>query len=183
MHPKRDVAIFVGWVFAYSLLLSAVVTWLPRVGGYAPTDSLIVIAVVSVMLGARGVSWRRKLGYVVRDLGRLRCGRLCLRLLGAQAVGEERFRCRSARVCRGRRLLRLQSWVPRGSTAALRGPGPVGAVGEAIESLGETDGSAPSEKVMPHWWGRPIPSQALTCLARACILERGQPRHSGALAR
>jgi hypothetical protein len=68
MQPRRDVAIFAGSVLAYSVLFSAIVWTLPRTHGFNPHDALITIPVVSVILSARGASWRRRLTYAGLDV-------------------------------------------------------------------------------------------------------------------
>lgn len=70
MRRPPDVSVFVGSVIAYSVLLSAVVWSLPGLRGvFYPHNSLIVIPVVSVILSARGVPWRRRLSYAGAILG------------------------------------------------------------------------------------------------------------------
>jgi hypothetical protein len=68
MQQKRDVVIFMASVLLFSLLLSAVAWMLPKIN-YNPSDTLIVIAVASVILSARGASWRRRLLYSGLVLG------------------------------------------------------------------------------------------------------------------
>jgi hypothetical protein len=69
MRPTRDVSIFVGSAIAYSIGLSLLAWSLPRLFGYKPSDSLIVISVASAILAARGAPYRRKLLYAGVVLG------------------------------------------------------------------------------------------------------------------
>ncbi len=62
MRSRHDTMAFVASVALVSVALSAVVWALPRTL-YNPADLLIVIPVVSIILSARGASWRRKLLY------------------------------------------------------------------------------------------------------------------------
>jgi len=69
MQRPRDLTIFVVSVLIYSLVLSAGLAVLPNLPGYSKTSPFIAIAIASVMLGARGVSWRRRLAYAGVVLG------------------------------------------------------------------------------------------------------------------
>jgi hypothetical protein len=60
MPPKRDLLVFLVWVFFYSVVLSAIAWMLPKIN-WNPADALIVIPVVAVILSARGATWRRRL--------------------------------------------------------------------------------------------------------------------------
>jgi len=62
MRRLPDVPVFVCLVVAYSLALTAMVWFVPGLRGvFYPRNSLIVVPVVSVILSARAVSWRRRL--------------------------------------------------------------------------------------------------------------------------
>jgi hypothetical protein len=58
-----DVFVFAVSVILWALLLSAVTAFVPGLPGYGRSDSLIVIPVASVMLSARGATWKRRLLY------------------------------------------------------------------------------------------------------------------------
>lgn len=68
MREHRDVALFAGSVLLYAILLSAIAWGLPRTH-YNPSDALIAIPVASVILSARGASWRRRLLYAGLVIG------------------------------------------------------------------------------------------------------------------
>lgn len=63
MQRARDIGLFAGIALAYSLAVGALVQ--PTFGG----NSLVAVAVASVMLSARGVRWGRRLGYAAFVLG------------------------------------------------------------------------------------------------------------------
>jgi hypothetical protein len=69
MQERSDVGIFVASVVVYSVLLAAGLWWLPSLGGFSPSDSLVTIPVVSVILSARAIDWRRRLAYAGVILG------------------------------------------------------------------------------------------------------------------
>ena len=68
MSAKRDIAVFVVVTLAWSVALAAFFWLLPKVT-YNPADALITISAASVILAARGVSWRRRLIYAAVVLG------------------------------------------------------------------------------------------------------------------
>jgi hypothetical protein len=68
MRRLPDILIFVGSVIVYSVLLAALIWMLPK-GRFNPSNSFIVLPAVSVMLSARGIAWRRRLGYAAATLG------------------------------------------------------------------------------------------------------------------
>jgi hypothetical protein len=68
MRRRSEVLIFIASAIAYSVLLSALIWMLPK-GRFNPSNSFIVVPAVSVMLSARAVPWRRRLGYASATLG------------------------------------------------------------------------------------------------------------------
>ena len=69
MRSRHDVAFFACRVAAFSVLLAAVAWSLPGLQGLDPRHSLTVIPAASVILGARGASWRRKAAFAGAMLG------------------------------------------------------------------------------------------------------------------
>ena len=63
MQRARDIALFAGMALAYSLAVGALVQ--PAFGA----NSLVAVAVASVMLSARGIRWGRRLAYAAFVLG------------------------------------------------------------------------------------------------------------------
>ncbi|MDR3686257.1 MAG: hypothetical protein P4L93_04785 [Coriobacteriia bacterium] len=68
MRPNRDIAVLAVSVVLFATVLSVVAWVLPKVN-YNPEDALIVIPVASVILSARGASWRRRLLYAGLVIG------------------------------------------------------------------------------------------------------------------
>lgn len=51
------------------MVLAALAWWMPSLRSFNPSDSLVVIPVVSVILSARAAPWRRRLTYAGAILG------------------------------------------------------------------------------------------------------------------